>query len=96
MPDIEFDAPLFPRSVALPAKHRPKVPDHHFPFNALVARPVGKKEIQTTPAAQKALDTEWEKLVKAGVWDEQHPREWSDLSAEARKSDRTVHVGRVF
>ena len=37
--NIEFDDPLFPRSVALPAKHRPKMPDHSSPFNALVAMP---------------------------------------------------------
>ena len=94
--NIQFDASVFPRSVAVPAEHRPKIPNHDFPFSALVARPVGKKEIAITPAAQKALDVEWDKLVKAGVWDEQHPREWSELSAEARRTSKTIHVGRVF
>ena len=56
----------------------------------------GKKEIDKTPAAKKALDIEWDKLVKAGVWDEKHPREWSALSSEARKNGRTIHIGRVF
>ena len=74
-------APGFPiADAASPQKHRTKVPDYAFPLSAIVARPVGKKEIDKTPAAKKALDIEWDKLVKAGVWDEKHPREWSALS----------------
>ena len=37
--------------------------------NALVARPVGQKEINNTPAAQAALDKEWNNLTSIGAWD---------------------------
>ena len=77
------------------ASHRPKIPEHCFPFSALVARPVGKKEIQNTPSAQAAMDKEWLKLVNAEVW-LPCAREWSDVVAEARRMNKTVHVGRVF
>ena len=95
--NIDFSAPEFPRvDQSMNSTHRPKNPSHSFPFSALVARPVGKKEIAVEPKAQLALDSEWDKLVKAGVWDEQRPREWSDLSSEARKAGKTIHVGRIF
>ena len=85
--NIDFSAPEFPRvDQPMNTTHRPKNPSHSYPFSALVARPVGKKEIAVEPKAQLALDVEWEKLVKAGVWDEQRPREWSELSNEARKA----------
>ena len=91
------DAPVFPRvKTGANSSHRQKVPEFDFPFSALVARPVGKKEIASEPTAQAALDAEWTKLVKARVWDANAPREWSALSAEARKENRTIHVGRVF
>ena len=40
-------------------KHRLKNTPRRFPFNALVARPVTKKEIATNPKAQAAMDAEW-------------------------------------
>ena len=37
--------------------------------NPLVARPVGQKEINNTPAAQAAPDKEWKNLTSKGAWD---------------------------
>ena len=46
----------------------------HF-LNALVARPVGQKELNNTPAAQAALDKEWNILVNKRAWDYSTVRE---------------------
>ena len=64
--------------------------------NALVARPVGQKEINNTPAAQAALDKEWNNLVNKGAWDYSTVREWDDVSKEAIKNKTKVHVGKIF
>ena len=42
--------------------HRAKIADRVFPFNALVARPVGKQEIAKTPKADLAMKSEWDRL----------------------------------
>jgi hypothetical protein len=76
-------------------EHRQKISDQTFPLNVFVARPVGKKEISTTPAAKAALDKEWNKLVEAKVW-ESTPTEWSELAKIARDKGETIHVGRVL
>jgi hypothetical protein len=95
--NIVTDAPSFPTYKEQPsATHRVKVLEHSLPFSALVARPVGKQEIQREKKAQAALDAEWLKLTSAKVWDEEHPREWSELSSKAKKNGSTIHVGRVF
>ena len=49
--------------------HRQKIGPHNWPFNACVARPVGKAEIAANPAAQAALDKEWDRLRVKKVWD---------------------------
>ena len=49
--------------------HRDKIAPRILPFNALVARSVGKGEIRRTPEAQAALKKEWDKLVDQKVWD---------------------------
>ena len=81
--------------------HRDKLQDRSdlmcFQFsNALVARPVGQKEINNTPAAQAALDKEWNNLVNKGAWDYSTVREWDDVSKEAIKNKTKVHVGKIF
>ena len=55
--------------------HREIVPEYELPFSAMVARPVGKAEIRTSPAAQQALQKEWDKLRKAVCWNENGVRE---------------------
>jgi hypothetical protein len=75
-------------------KHRPRIPDVVFPFNACVARPVGKAEIRSEPAAQNAMDKEYNKLrykvhpgkAKPGCWDE-------SCSAKGRGGGRSAPVG---
>ena len=62
---------------------------------AMVARPVGKKELLANPKAQASFDVEWEKLMKKKAWDMLSVREWEDVSREAKKNKK-VHVGKVF
>jgi hypothetical protein len=106
--DVEYDDwklpgfDDFPRMpvACSPAAHRDKIDDEEvinpFPFNAAVARPVSKRELGSNPAARAAAQTEWDKLRKAGCWDETMFREWSEVAQEAIDSDTKVHVGRVF
>ncbi|CAE7497332.1 NaCP60E, partial [Symbiodinium natans] len=63
---------------------------------ALVARPVGRREILEDPKAQAALDVEWNKLMVKKAWDMGSVREWKDVSDEAIKKGKKVHVGKVF
>ena len=76
--------------------HRTLIPDHDLPFSAVVARPVNKAEVRTTPAAQQALQKEWDKLRAAGCWNESGVREWADVAAEARRKNAKAHVGMIF
>ena len=78
-------------------RHRTKVTtQRRFPFNALVARPVGKQEIANTPKAQDAMNAEWGRLRQQTVWDEDHPREWDDVRKEAQRGKYDVHLGWLF
>ena len=63
---------------------------------ALVARPVGRREILEDPKAQAALDVEWNKLMVKKAWDMGSVREWKDVSDEAIEKGKKVHVGKVF
>eukprot|EP00972_Heterocapsa_arctica_P025512 3754971-Heterocapsa_arctica.AAC.1 len=38
-------------------------------WNAMVVRTVNKKELSETPGAKFAMDTEYDKLERKGVWD---------------------------
>ena len=58
--------------------------------------PLGRREINNTPAAQAALDKEWNNLTSKGAWDYSTVREWDDVSREAIKNKTKVHVGKIF
>jgi hypothetical protein len=50
------------RTVAEAAKeHRHKASQRRWPVSAMVARPVGKREISENPLAKAAMDKEWKK-----------------------------------
>ena len=53
--------------------------------NLCVARPVGKHEIERTPAAKLAMKKEWDRLRSKNVWDEDHPRDWDEVRSDARR-----------
>ena len=77
--------------------HREKLQDRSnlmcFRFsNALVASPVGQKEMNNTRAAQAHL-------IRNGITlsiDYSTVREWDDVSKEASKNKTKVHVGKIF
>ena len=71
-------------------------PSYYAIMNALVARPVGQKEINNTPAAKSALDKEWVNLETKGAWDYSTVQEWGKVSQDAIQSKKKVHVGKVF
>ena len=78
-------------------KHRRKNERKRFyPFCALVARPVGEREIREQPLAQAAMDAEWQRLRDKGVWDEHEAFEWDDIRRQAKKNGETVHMGYLF
>ena len=66
-----------------PIAHREQIGLSLYPDNLCVARPVGKAAIDKTPAAKEAMRKEWDRLRSKYVWDEDHPREWDGVRAEA-------------
>ena len=77
-------------------EHRVKCAGPPTPFSVMIARPVSKDEVKRTPAAQAALQKEWDRLRAAGCWDEAKVREWSEVAANARSKNTAVHVGMIF
>ena len=104
-----FSVPAMPK-VAAPATemHRPalrelvkeKIRELEFrvaiELFASVARVVSKEEVARNPKANAALDKEWDNLRNKGVWDEKRVCECRDMVAEARRNNKTVHLGRIF
>ena len=87
----------------LKQEHRDKNPTQvPLPLNAMVARPVGRKERDETPAALEAIAKEWSRLrsIKhkygVGVWDETRVRSRREVIAEARRDGVTIHMARIF
>ena len=78
------------------AVHRQIHPMATYGLSACVARPVTKREVEAEPAARKAADSEWKRLWDKHVWDHNVVREWSHASAEARRLNKTIHIGRIF
>ena len=94
-----FDAEGEATSSSVPkakSGHRPHVVGARLPWNACVARSVGKREIETNPKAQAALKKEWDRLRAIKCWDESVVREWTDVAREAKQSQSKAHIGRIF
>ena len=71
--------------------------DSSGPFASLVARPVGRKEIESNPDAQKSVDVERKNLESKGAWDYNTLCEWLQVIKEANKGrSEKVHVGKIF
>ena len=84
--------------VAHPAEdnHRIKHFIQSWYFPALVARPVGKRELESSVEAMAAMKVEWDRLYNGGVFDLTTVREWDEVAAEYRDRDETCHMGRLF
>ena len=83
-------------SALLAELHRDKVAPKVLPFNAMVAKPITRKEVAKIPRAKAAMDEEWERLRKKEVWDLSTVEEWSKVASKARAEGREVAFGYVF
>ena len=85
---VEFEHPAMPTvtpgKVDRFLKHRDKLNPLNV-FNTMVARPVTKSEMESTPEGRAAIEKEWGSHRKRGTWDESSVREWADVSAEAKE-----------
>ena len=63
-------------------ERRPKLETRTLPYNVCVARSVNKAELARVPAAQKAMQVEWDRLRSKQVWDQSVVREWDDVALE--------------
>ena len=95
-----LDIVVLPALSASPeiGQHRCKVLQAHLHpvIHAMVARPVGRKEIESNADAQKSIDVEWHNLESKGAWDYNTVREWSQVVKEAKGKSEKVHVGKIF
>ena len=71
----EFEGYTYPVSGAIPVlsgavpmTHREKLDPSIFP-GACVCRPVDRKEVKAKPAADKAIQQEWDRLRARNAWD---------------------------
>ena len=94
------DVVLKPAVPSVPnfGQHRCKILQAHLHpvIHALVARPVGRKEIESNPDAQKSIDKEWHTLENKGAWDYKTVREWSQVTKDAKNKGEKVHVGKII
>ena len=65
-------------------------------IHAMVARPVGRKEIESNPDTQKSSDVEWNNLESKGAWDYNTVREWLQVVKEAKGRSEKAHVSKTF
>ena len=61
-----------------------------------VAKDVPRDKRKTIPKAMEAIAAEWARLRAQHVWDESHPRILGGDQAEARRNNKTIHIGRLF
>jgi len=64
-------------------------------FNAMVSRPVGRKEMMEEPDAKASMRNEWLGQHKQRVYDFSIVREYDDVVAEAKREGKEVHMARV-
>ena len=64
-------------------------------FDALVARPVGRKEMLTNPDALASMQKEWSGLIDQGVFDLGAVREYDAVVKEAKAKGEEIHMARA-
>ena len=65
-------------------------------FWALVHTPIAIDKALQIPAAREALEKEWKKLEGRKPWLLNSVREYDEVESEARKENRSVHLGQVM
>ena len=87
--------PSMPCTTSAILEHREKNPNVRSCFNAMVTRPVTRKEMLNNPKAMEAFMKEWKGLWDQEVFDFTTTREYDDVVAEAKKKGEKVHMARV-
>ena len=87
--------PSMPCATSVILEHREKNPAVKSCFNAMVTRPVTRKEMMSNPKAMEAFMKEWKGLWDQEVFDFTTTREYDDVVAEAKKKGEKVHMARV-
>ena len=64
-------------------------------FDALVSRPVGRKEMLTNPDALASMKKEWSGLIDQGVFDLGAVREYDAVAKEAKAKGEEIHMARA-
>ena len=95
--DEELRCPAMPTTTDWKQGHRTKNEHSGWTtFNAAVARPVKRAEVESNPMAKKAMDAEVLKLQTRGVWLVDKVEEWSRVRARTQQGpDTQVHIGHV-
>ena len=65
------------------------------PLSNCVVQPGGRREAESTVKANNAIEEEWRRLRARNAWDESQPREWTDVTREARWKRTKVPMGMV-
>ena len=87
--------PAMPCTTLIPHEHRVKNSGVGSCYNAMVTRPVTRKEMVNNPKAMEAFMKEWKGLWDQEVFDFSTTREYDDVIAEAKKKGEKVHMARV-
>ena len=87
--------PSMPCATSVTTGHREKNPAVKSCFNAMVTRPVTRKEMTSNPKAMEAFMKEWKGLWDQEVFDFSTTREYDDVVAEAKKRGEKIHMARV-
>ena len=80
--------------------HRQRTARKLWPGCAMVARPIGKRDLRQFSAkkldeAQAARIKEWDNLRGKSVWLDQDVVEWADVVRESRQEGETIHLGHL-
>ena len=64
--------------------------------SAMVTKLLSRAEMLSSPEALEAVRQEAAGLRSVPVWDEENPREFADVQAQARRTGTKVHVGKLM
>ena len=87
--------PAMPCTTSVQHNHRVKNGTHGNCFNAMVTRPVTRKEMLDNPKAMEAFMKEWKGWWEQEVFDFSQTGEYDDVVNEAKRKGQRVHLARV-
>ena len=60
------------------------------------AKDVLRNMWKSIPTAMEALDADWNRLRAQNVWDAAHTRTLDSVQSEAKRTNKTIHIGVLF